>query len=90
MKTHSDRPDDAHVTQPRAHPTGDTPRHPAPPPPAKDTAASDPVDSHTWTGDVEEQKAEAKTLLLGIVIAVAIAAPLVAWIGRVIARTMGL
>lgn len=47
-------------------------------------------DSRKWTGDVDEQQAEAKVYLVGIIAGVAIAAPLAVWIGRALSRAIGL
>jgi hypothetical protein len=47
-------------------------------------------DSRKWTGDVDEQQAEAKVYLVGIIAGVAILAPLVLWIGRALSRAIGL
>jgi hypothetical protein len=47
-------------------------------------------DSTRWTGDVDEQQAEAKVYLVGIIAGVAILAPLVLWIGRALSRAIGL
>jgi hypothetical protein len=46
-------------------------------------------DSRRWTGDVDEQKAEGKFYLVGVMAGVAILAPLVLWIGRAISRAIG-
>jgi hypothetical protein len=47
------------------------------------------VDSTRWTGDVEEQRAEAKSWLVGLVVVLAFAVPVAVWIGRAISRVMG-
>ena len=47
-------------------------------------------DSRTWTGDVEEQQAETKVYLVGIIAGLAILTPLVVWIGRALSRAIGL
>jgi hypothetical protein len=57
-------------------------------PSAKRPAPKD-VDSTRWTGDVDEQRAEAKGCLVGIVVVLALAVPLAVWIGRAISTAMG-
>jgi hypothetical protein len=46
-------------------------------------------DSRRWTGDVDEQKAEGKFYLTGVIVGVAILAPFVLWIGRALSRALG-
>jgi hypothetical protein len=74
---------------PKPHRISDDARHP-PVSAAVDPRKTEAFDSRRWTGDVDEQQAEAKVYLVGIIAGVAILAPLVLWIGRAVSRAIGL
>jgi hypothetical protein len=74
---------------PKPHRIGDDARRP-PVSAAMGPRKKQAFDSTRWTGDVDEQQAEAKVYLVGIIAGVAILAPLVLWIGRVLSRAIGL
>ncbi len=48
------------------------------------------VESGAWTGDADEQQAELKIHLVGLVIAIALLAPLAVWLGLALTGAFGL
>ncbi len=74
---------------PKPRRTGDDARRP-PVSAAMNPRKTEAFDSRRWTGDVDEQKAEAKVYLVGVIAGVAILTPLVVWIGRALSRAIGL
>ena len=73
---------------PKPRRTGDDAR---PPPVSRaiNPRKTEAFDSRRWTGDVDEQQAEAKVYLVGIIAGVAILTPLAVWIGRTLSGAIG-
>jgi hypothetical protein len=47
-------------------------------------------DSARWSGDVDEQRTQAKRYVIGVAVLVVIAVPFAVWIGKALASAIGL